>query len=855
MVSGCRYQKLFTCKNVTPHGWKRMQNLKKPPLKIYIITVVIVLMGFFFFGQVFAAEIKLSLSDLQLTREEAAWLKSNTSIKIGGPRAFPPFHYFDNQGHLKGISADYIFAIMNKLGVKLLVEKNLPWSEVLDRAKSGKIDLIPCIAKTADRQVYLNFSTPYLSFPLVILTNKDAPYIGGIEDLHGKILAVMKNNATFIWLERDKIKFDPYFVESPLNKLESISFGKADAGIENLAAASYIIQKYGLVNVKIAAPTPYGNYDLHMAVRKDLPELLGIINKVIHLITPEQHMQIRSEWLSVRYEHGISKVDILKWIIAISIFSMTIIAVVLFWNRTLKKEVLKRQKSEEKFRTAFKTSPNAITLTNIVDGNYIDVNDGFTNMMGYAQEDVIGKSSIALNIWNNPNDRERLVSEIRKYGLVENLEADFISKDGQIKKGLMSARILDIENKDILLAVTEDITEKVKVQKDKISAQKIAAEQKKLALVGQIAGKLAHDFNNILGIIMGNTELSLLDCKDAETRQVLELIFEQTLQGKNLTRNLVAFAKDQEPKQEFFRISDKIDLVVNLMKKDIGEIDLIKENKPGIPKLLADPGMIEHALVNLIQNSIHAVSRVDHPVIFIRTFCNKDTISFEIEDNGCGIPDEYLEAIYEPSFSLKGSKDIAGSYQFDIKGTGYGMSNVKKYIKLHKGSISVNSIVGSGTKFTISLPVFKEELTSEEKIELLEEIIQLERHILLVEDENAISNVQYRVLTNKPFNHKVDVANSGQIAMDFIDRTQYDLISLDYVLPGKINGMDVYNHIRKTDKFIPILFISGNFEFLESIKELKQKDANIDHLSKPCQNKDYVTGINNLLKKRIVPQE
>jgi len=150
----------------------------------------------------------------------------------------------------------------------------------------------------------------------------------------------------------------------------------------------------------------------------------------------------------------------------------------------------------------------------------------------------------------------------------------------------------------------------------------------------------------------------------------LELIFEQTLRGKNLTKNLVAFAKDQEPKQEFFRISEKIDLVINLMRKDLEGIKLIREDEQGVAELLADPGMIEHTLVNLIQNSIHAVSMVEHPVIIIRTFSIEDNIFFEIKDNGCGIPEEHLETIYEPSFSLKGSKDIAGSYKTAIKGTG-----------------------------------------------------------------------------------------------------------------------------------------------------------------------------------------
>ena len=110
--------------------------------------------------------------------------------------------------------------------------------------------------------------------------------------------------------------------------------------------------------------------------------------------------------------------------------------------------------------------------------------------------------------------------------------------------------------------------------------------------------------------------------------------------------------KTKEPKQEFFRISEKIDLVVNLLKKDFQGIELIKEDKPGVPDLLADPGMIEHALINLIQNSIHATSMSEHPRIMLRTYCLDENICFEIEDNECGITKENLENIYEPSFTL-----------------------------------------------------------------------------------------------------------------------------------------------------------------------------------------------------------
>ena len=509
------------------------------------------------------------------------------------------------------------------------------------------------------------------------------------------------------------------------------------------------------------------------------------------------------------------------------------------------------KESEKKYRYLFKNAPAGIYEIDFIKVKFINVNEGMCLYSGYSEEEFLSMNPLDLLTEESKKlyiermgklSAEENVSDSVEYNIIKKdgqkicviLNSDFIYEDGQ----LTGARV-----------VAQDITALKQAEKEKIKAQKIAGEQEKLAFVGQIAGKMAHDFNNILGIIMGNAELALMNCKDTKIKKALELIFKQTLRGRNLTKNLVAFAKDQEPKQEFFKINDKVELVMNLLKKDLEGIDAIKEDGHGIPDLLADPGMVEHALVNLIQNSIHATSMVEQPRIIIRTFHKDKNIYIQIEDNGCGIPKEALERIYEPAFTMKGSGDITNSYKPGIKGTGYGMANVKKYIEQHKGSITVDSNVGKGTTITLTLPVIKKELTQLEIIEIQKNNFYFEKYILLVEDEQAISAVQYKILTHEPCSHKVDIAATGQMAMELFDRNKYDFVSLDYILPGEFNGMDVYKHIRQANETLPILFNSGNLDFLESIKALKKQDPYVDHVSKPCQNKDYVNAINKLLGK------
>jgi PAS domain S-box-containing protein len=122
------------------------------------------------------------------------------------------------------------------------------------------------------------------------------------------------------------------------------------------------------------------------------------------------------------------------------------------------------RQSEEKFRLAFQTSPDAINLNRLADGMYVDVNEGFTKLTGYTRAEAVGKTSLELNIWDNPRDRERLVAGLLREGGVENLEATFRRKNGQTGVGLMSARVLRLNQEDIILSITRDITERKQVE-------------------------------------------------------------------------------------------------------------------------------------------------------------------------------------------------------------------------------------------------------------------------------------------------------------------------------------------------------------------------------------------------------
>ena len=509
------------------------------------------------------------------------------------------------------------------------------------------------------------------------------------------------------------------------------------------------------------------------------------------------------------------------------------------------------RESENRFRTLFNVLNDAVFVHPFAEEgfcNFVEVNDVACQWYGYTREELLEMSPQDLILdpegkgMGSPESRRALDTAGKR--TTETLNR---KKNNEIFPVEISSSVFEFHGRKMILSAVRDISDRRQNEKEREDAVLFAAEQEKYALVGQVAGKMAHDFNNILSGIMGNAELSMMDCQDPEMLKTLDIILDQTRRGKNLTKNLVAFARDQEPKEEFFSINDKLDLVIDLMKKDLEGVALERAFTPELPELLADPGMIEHALVNLLQNAVHAMSRTEDPRLRIATGMSGKGLTIEIRDNGCGIPARYHDRIYVPAFTLKGSRDINGRYDEGIRGTGYGMANVKKYIRKHRGRISFTSGDGEGTCFTITIPLVEKELTLGEKRRMSNKRVVGGRKILVVEDEPAISGVQKKILSQPPFGHNVTVAATGQEAVEAMDRETFDLVSLDYLLPGGLNGADIYAHLRRKSARTPVVFLSGNMNFIESVKEICARDKRVIHLSKPCENIVYADTVNALL--------
>lgn len=284
---------------------------------------------------------------LNLSNAERTWLNNHKIIRLASDNAWPPFEWISSDKQYQGIAADYMRLIEKKLGIVFEIEKDKAWPEVVEAVKKHQLDVFSCVAKNPQRLKYVNFTRPYLSFPMVIITNINVNYIDGIHDLKSMHVSVVKGYATHEYLSANHPEIKLYLVKTSEDGLEAVSQGKVNAFVDNIATATSIIQTSGLTNLKISGEMPI-RYELSMAVRKDWPELINILQIALDSISDEQRKNIHNKWIGIRYEHGFDYSLFWKSLI---IF-LLIISLFYFYNRKLSQEINQRKLAEKKAMNA-----------------------------------------------------------------------------------------------------------------------------------------------------------------------------------------------------------------------------------------------------------------------------------------------------------------------------------------------------------------------------------------------------------------------------------------------------------------------------------------------------------------------
>ena len=502
------------------------------------------------------------------------------------------------------------------------------------------------------------------------------------------------------------------------------------------------------------------------------------------------------------------------------------------------------RQSEERFATAFLSSPLAITISTEKEARYVDANDAFVRMIGYQREEIVGRTAQELRIWVDPEDRSQMVHQLDQTKPTETVETRFRTKSGEERRVQISTERIVLDGEPCVLANTLDVTDARRLEEQFRQAQKMEA-------VGRLAGGVAHDFNNLLSVIMGYSELAQ-DATPAGTVvcKYLEQIKQSGERAAALTRQLLAFSRQQVLEPRILNLNGVVHNVSKMLLRLIGE-DITLRLKPGEPlgSVKADLGQIEQVLMNLAVNARDAMpeggkiaietANVELDEMYAKQHPSLRPGSYvmlSFSDTGCGMDAKTRSRLFEPFFTTKGPG----------KGTGLGLSTVYGIVKQSGGYVWAYSEPGQGATFKIYLPRVDSpaETLVSERLDLVFD--RGTETVLLAEDDNSLRALTAQMLRGAGYT--VLEAADGKAALEIANGhlSSIDMVLTDVIMPG-MSGGDLIVHLRhlRPKRKLAVLFMSGYAGDFINRAGVPESDAYVLH--KPFTRRSLLTKLRSVL--------
>ena len=462
--------------------------------------------------------------------------------------------------------------------------------------------------------------------------------------------------------------------------------------------------------------------------------------------------------------------------------------------------------SEQRFATAFRSTPEGMTISTLPDGRYLEANDAFLAMVGYPREKLIGETASNLGIWVNLAERTALLNKLREHETVRAHEATFRTADGKSRDVQISAERVRLQGRSCLLAVIRDVSEWKLLEQQLRQAQKMEA-------IGRLAGGIAHDFNNLLMVISSSADL-IGDCHgnfDCALRYAGQ-IRSASNRAASLTRQLLAFSRQQILQPSVLSINDVVNDLIKMLPRLLGEdIEIVLALDPATGNVNADRGQLEQVIMNLAINARDAMPHGGKLTIET-TNVELDSayaearhvkvdagpyVMIAISDTGTGMTEEVKSHLFEPFFT---TKELG-------KGTGLGLATVYGIVKQSGGLVWPYSELEHGSTFKVYLPRSQRQ-TETQKTKAGESSTGGNETILLAEDETQLRAITAEYLTAQGY--RVLQAADGPAALQISESFDgvIDVLIADVVMPG-FGGPKLAEALRSSRPNIRVILVSG----------------------------------------------
>ncbi len=803
------------------------------------------------------------------TLQEIKWMADHPVIRLAPDPEFKPIEFFDASGNYTGIAADYVKLIEKKTGIIFHIVRCTSWDQVIEKAKNREVDVLNAVVRSPQREAFMVFPTPYLEIPSVILVRNNVDRHLTLDQLEGMTVSMVSGYGymDLIRNTHPTIRIDTS--EDLKTALRKVSFGITDAFVGDLATASFYIQSEAITNLKVAGETRPANIS-GFAVRSDWPELASILEKSVSLVSEKEKEAILKKWIHLQAEPGLTMIEFRNLMLVAGTVTTFILAVFLLWNRTLQRmvrartgelqvEIEERRKAEEdladsraRLKTLLNTIPDLVWFKD-PQGVYLACNSRFELFFGSPEERIVGKTDYDF-VERDLADgfRENDLKAIEAGSPRMNEESVTYASDGhQELLETIKTTVRSPTGKLIgVLGIARNITERKRAEEEKQKLLNQLYQARKIDAIGRLAGGVAHDFNNMLSVIMGRSELARLSLDSGHPvyKDLLD-IEDVVRRSADLTRQLLAFARRQPIAPEVLNLNETIEAMLKMIRRLIGEgVNMIWRPATGLWPVNMDPVQIDQILANLIINARDAMENNLGEVVIetanrtidpsccgtVPVSVPGDFVLLSVRDNGCGMEPQTLENIFEPFFTTKEKG----------RGTGLGLSTIYGIIRQNDGFIQVWSEPGKGSRFDIHIPRFTGDILPEAEKPPEKPAQSGKERIILVEDEPEILHVTTAML--EKLGYRVSPFSSPLEALNLIENPndRIHLLITDVVMP-EMNGRELSNHLLSGFPAMKCLFMSGYTA--DVIAHHGVLEEGVNFIQKPFTMKNLASKIRTIL--------
>lgn len=786
----------------------------------------------------------------------AMQLPSDRPIVVGGDRNFPPYEFLDESGQPAGYNVDLTRAIASEMGLNIDIRLGR-WTERLDALENGRIDVMQGMFYSPDRDLTFDFSQPHaVSHYVAVVRNGEGPAPESVRDLFGKRIVVEQGDILHDFVIENDLDNQVVAVSDQETALRELREGKHDCALVSLITAHYLTNKHGWSDVVIGKKTIIAAEYCYASAKGQKALLAQFSEGLKALDNTGEYRRIHDKWLRVYRDTPTSLTDALRYSAIVIIPLLVIILLAVTWSWLLRRQVAEKTKALEeslaRFKYIFEASNVGKSIT--LPTGEINANKAYADFLGYSQDELKGKK------WQDLTPAEDIEKIEKRVGPLlagekraDRFEKHYIHKNGTLLWADVSVAMWRDDKGNPLYFITTvvDITERKNIEAEHEKLQSQLLQAQKMESVGRLAGGVAHDYNNMLSVIIGYAQLGIdkTDPED-ELRADLHEILTAAERSTDITRQLLAFARKQTIDPKVLDLNETVESMLKMIRRLIGEdIDLSWKPKPGVWPVKMDPSQLNQILVNLCVNARDAISDVGKITIetdnvrFDDAYCADhagfipgEYVLLAVSDDGRGMDRKTLDNIFEPFYT---TKPIG-------KGTGLGLSVIYGIVKQNKGFINVYSEPEKGTTFRLYFSRHDDVVRRIEADSAEETPAGSGETVLIVEDETSILTLTKRILEQLDYNILTAETPGEAVALTNEHDGEIHLLITDVVMP-EMNGRDLAEKLQAEYPKLKVLFMSGYTANV--IAHHGVLDADVHFIQKPFSNKDLAVKVKKALKR------